>query len=72
MGEPTFNGLITATNRNSEPTQSSHGDHVTELKGDAVLRHESGAYIRFSQEGDIFIVPAPNRIATLGHDNTTA
>lgn len=41
--------------------------YVIELSGDALV-HPSGAYIRFSPEGDIFIVPAPGRTAIFGRD----
>lgn len=64
MPEPTFNGYVVATN--GEEDKRPYG-YVIELSGDALV-HPSGAYIRFSPEGDIFIVPAPGRTAIFGRD----
>ena len=38
-----------------------------EFNGEAVIRHSSGAYIRFSPEGDIVLMPAPGRRGYLGN-----
>lgn len=65
MRKPTFNGYVVATNRDGGDMRP-YG-YVIELSGDALV-HPSGAYIRFSPEGDIFIVPAPGRTAIFGRD----
>lgn len=66
MAEPIFNGIVVATNRDTGSAKPPEG-HGLDLAGSFVC-HRSGAYIRFSEEGDIFIVPAPGRAVTAGKD----
>jgi hypothetical protein len=66
MPAPTFNGYVVAIN--GEDGDKRPQGYVIELSGDALI-HASGAYIRFSPEGDIFIVPAQGRTAILGRDD---